>query len=545
MTLRYQIAAVLIMAAFYSVYMGKMILQRRQGIVTNQIGKDHSNQKRYRVEIFMKIATYSVIVVELISILIGKSLFRYSGKMIGIIIGILGDLFFLLAVLTMGNSWRAGVAAEDHRRFVHNGIFNISRNPAFVGFDLVYISILILFFNWFLLVFTLFPMVMLHLQILEEEKYLIVEFGEEYAEYKHKVCRYFGLKNLIFWLVVLVVVAAAGVIGINRINRNLEKLPDMTFTECLNYTTKGNLDAVITVGTIRDGQMSYHVYGTDGEELETKSHTYEIGSLTKTVTAYLILKAEEEGKLSLSDPIDKYLDLPEGTYPTIESLLTHTSGYDGYYLNPEMMMNGVIMGAPFRFVTERRILTEAAKHCPSKGKHEWNYSNFGYALLGLVLEQVYDDYYVALVNHNLQELGMQNSAFRSEQGDLGKCWKWELRDAYAPAGAIQSDIEDMLTYAQLQLTNDDFQKMHEPLCAINQKNEGYEQLGIQIDEIGMAWIVDDANDFVWHNGGTDDYNSYLGICKDTGTAVVILSNLPDDYRIPATVLGTKLLHEIQ
>jgi len=167
MTLRYQIAAVLIMAAFYSVYMGKMILQRRQGIITNQIGKDHSNQKRYRVEIFMKIATYSVIVVELISILIGKSLFRYSGKMIGIIIGIIGDLFFLLAVLTMGNSWRAGVAAEDHRRFVHNGIFNISRNPAFVGFDLVYISILILFFNWFLLVFTLFPMVMLHLQILE------------------------------------------------------------------------------------------------------------------------------------------------------------------------------------------------------------------------------------------------------------------------------------------------------------------------------------------------------------------------------------------
>jgi len=372
-----------------------------------------------------------------------------------------------------------------------------------------------------------------------------VEFGEEYAEYKHKVCRYFGLKNLIFWLVVLVVVAAAGVIGINRINQNLEKLPDMTFTECLNYTTKGNLDAVITVGTIRDGLMSYHVYGPDGEELETKPHTYEIGSLTKTVTAYLILKAEEEGKLSLSDPIDKYLDLPEGTYPTIESLLTHTSGYEGYYLNPEMMMNGVIMGAPFRFVTERRILTEAAKHCPSKGKHEWNYSNFGYALLGLVLEQVYDDYYVALVNHNLQELGMQNSAFRSEQGDLGKCWKWELRDAYAPAGAIQSDIEDMLTYAQLQLTNDDFQKMHEPLCSINQKNEGYEQLGIQIDEIGMAWIVDDTNDFVWHNGGTDDYNSYLGVCKDTGTAVVILSNLPDDYRIPATVLGTKLLHEIQ
>ena len=68
--------------------------------------------------------------------------------------------------------------------------------------------------------------------------------------------------------------------------------------------------------------------------------------------------------------------------------------------------------------------------------------------------------------------------------------------------------------------------------------------GIRLDEIGMAWIIDRENGVVWHNGGTGDYNSYLGFSPETGTAVVILSNLSPSYRIPATVLGVKLLSEL-
>ncbi len=52
------------------------------------------------------------------------------------------------------------------------GIYNYSRNPAFLGFDLVYIGILLMFFNPVLLVISVFAMVMLHLQILREEKFL-------------------------------------------------------------------------------------------------------------------------------------------------------------------------------------------------------------------------------------------------------------------------------------------------------------------------------------------------------------------------------------
>ena len=57
-------------------------------------------------------------------------------------------------------------------------------------------------------------------------------------------------------------------------------------------------------------------------------------------------------------------------------------------------------------------------------------------------------------------------------------------------------------------------------------------------------IIDKENGFIWHNGGTGHYNSYLGFSPETETAVVILSNLSPNDRIPATVLGIKLLQEL-
>ena len=70
-------------------------------------------------------------------------------------------------------------------------------------------------------------------------------------------------------------------------------------------------------------------------------------------------------------------------------------------------------------------------------------------------------------------------------------------------------------------------------------------MGIHMDEIGMGWIIDRENGIIWHNGGTGHYNSYLGFNPETETAVLILSNLSPNDRIPATVLGIKLLKELK
>jgi CubicO group peptidase (beta-lactamase class C family) len=83
------------------------------------------------------------------------------------------------------------------------------------------------------------------------------------------------------------------------------------------------------------------------------------------------------------------------------------------------------------------------------------------------------------------------------------------------------------------------------LAEVNASTEANKTLGIHIDEIGMAWIIDNESNIIWHNGGTDDYNSYLGFDPESDTAVVVLSNLSPDYRIPATVLGVKALNEVR
>ena len=109
--------------------------------------------------------------------------------------GLLGDLIFFIAVRTMKDSWRAGIPESDKTAIVTHGIYQYSRNPAFLGFDMMYAGILLMYFNWLLLLFTAWVAVMLHMQILQEEKYLATVFGEEYLTYKKCTGRYFGTKN--------------------------------------------------------------------------------------------------------------------------------------------------------------------------------------------------------------------------------------------------------------------------------------------------------------------------------------------------------------
>ncbi len=189
--LPFGIIALAIIFIFYLIYFTKMFLQKKQGIKTNQIGS-RKEKKLHIIETLMAVATYSIVLVEVISIFTN---FNYSIniiRIIGAILGFMGDLVFLLAITCMKDSWRAGIPKSDKTKLVTNGIYKISRNPAFLGFDLVYIGILLLYFNPIHLIFTLFAIIMLHLQILQEEKFMEATFKEEYIDYKKKVFRYLG-----------------------------------------------------------------------------------------------------------------------------------------------------------------------------------------------------------------------------------------------------------------------------------------------------------------------------------------------------------------
>ena len=550
-----QIAALSILALFYIAYFTKMLLQAKKGVKTNQMAKGSKPQKLVIIESLLKMATYCIIPVEIISIFCDLRMWKSPAARMGIIIAALGVTVFVIAMTTMRDSWRAGIPEKDKTTLVTNGIYRLSRNPAFLGFDLMYLGILISFFNYLHLLFALFAMMMLHLQILQEEKFLTATFGEPYTDYKRRTGRYFifdktyakKTKWIIRVSILLCVVLGLGGFMIYG-NSQMQKLPQLTFTEALAYTTKNNPDAVITVGIIKDGQISYKVYGENGRELPTALHTYEIGSLTKTFTAALINKAISEGRVNLDSTVDQYLPLPDDNqYPTIRELLTHTSGYRGYYFETPMIGNFMIGRNDFYGITKDMIVDQLGQLDKNQDSYDFTYSNYGYAVLGLVLEAVYDTDYTTLVNDFAQnDLDLSNTQISDQNGDLDNYWDWKNDDAYLSAGAITSDISDMLAYAQMQLEGDPhFADCHHALAAVNVSNASYESMGIRMDEIGMAWILDTENGIIWHNGGTGDYNSYLGFHPQSQTAVVILSNLPPSYRIPATVLGAKLLEELR
>lgn len=186
--------ALVVLAFFYGIYFAKQFAQKKRGIQTRQIGRRKEKGLR-TVELLMAAATLSVVVEELVSVALDWNYMPSGARFTGFCLGMCGDVLFLISVLFMKDSWRAGIPEKDKTRLVTNGIYRYSRNPAFCGFDLMYIGVLLLFFNPVSLVFSAFAVVMLHLQILQEEKYMLKTFGDEYAGYKKTVFRYLGRRS--------------------------------------------------------------------------------------------------------------------------------------------------------------------------------------------------------------------------------------------------------------------------------------------------------------------------------------------------------------
>ena len=193
-SLPYRLLALFVLAVFYGIYLIKQWRQKRRGIQTMQIGRGKEAQT-HTVETLMGIATVGIIPAQLLSIAFGWSHLPVNARFTGFCIGMVGDFIFLISVLCMKDSWRAGIPDRDRMELVTDGIYALSRNPAFLGFDLQYIGMLLMFCNLLTGMFTVFAIVMLHLQILQEERYLTAAFGAEYLKYRHQVFRYLGRRK--------------------------------------------------------------------------------------------------------------------------------------------------------------------------------------------------------------------------------------------------------------------------------------------------------------------------------------------------------------
>ena len=188
-----KVMAILILIAFYFFYFSKIVIQKKQFIKTNQMGIGKKPKKVLIIERIMSVATVSSCVVSVLSIFCVKRVLMSEIRIVGILLGVIGVIFFAAATITMKNSWRVGIP-EEKTTLIMNGIYRWSRNPAFVGFDLLYASMSLLFFNIPLVMVSVWAAIMLHLQILQEEEHMHNMFGAEYEEYRKHTLRYFGRK---------------------------------------------------------------------------------------------------------------------------------------------------------------------------------------------------------------------------------------------------------------------------------------------------------------------------------------------------------------
>jgi protein-S-isoprenylcysteine O-methyltransferase Ste14 len=111
-------------------------------------------------------------------------------EMIGTFLISIGLIFSTVASLNLGRSWRVGVNTSEKTELVTHGIYKFSRNPYFLFYDMVLIGLSLSSQSMLVIVFSTMTIIMFHVLIIKEEKYLENMHGIDYRNYKKQTRRY-------------------------------------------------------------------------------------------------------------------------------------------------------------------------------------------------------------------------------------------------------------------------------------------------------------------------------------------------------------------
>jgi CubicO group peptidase (beta-lactamase class C family) len=334
----------------------------------------------------------------------------------------------------------------------------------------------------------------------------------------------------------------------------------------------------LSIGVFENGNWLKVGYRLENNQLvvvKNDDKIFEIGSITKTFTASLIMKLVKEGKLALSDPIQKYLPIQiaqdsfAGKTIILQDLITHTSGLSSGPSSFTLPYIKALLFTPknpnrnFKAKHYYRYLKKfKLNYVPGKN---WEYNNAGYGLLGEFISKKNGMSWEESVQKNIFiPLGMRNSYFEidkhnKDQFIIGitakgkKSKPWEMK-FINPAGAIKSTLNDMIIYvsAQLNSSSESFNFLEETQNALNFQIKMPEDKLWKGNIMGLGWwhnLEDTQNTFIWHGGASGGYTAFVGFSKLKDKAVVILSNISSsnpsaraENRIPKPILlGQEIL----
>ncbi|MFF2053225.1 serine hydrolase domain-containing protein [Leifsonia sp. NPDC058194] len=259
-----------------------------------------------------------------------------------------------------------------------------------------------------------------------------------------------------------------------------------------------------------------------------------IGSVTKTFTGTLILQLVQEGRISLDDTIDRYVDgVPNGAEITLDDLLTMKSGLASYTLNTDLQNEW--FADPTEPWTPAQLLHASFALEPifAPGA-KFNYSNTNFILLGEVIQRVTGESYATVLQERiLTPLGLTHTAMPAgdaplpdphadgsslqgtADGDTTPVNATEWNPTFAwTAGQMISTIGDMLTWGRVLGTGHDVLDRTTQLDRL----ESMPAAGGYGDAIGCI------DGWIGHTGEIPGYNTSVFYDTTTDTTVIVFAN---------------------
>lgn len=268
-------------------------------------------------------------------------------------------------------------------------------------------------------------------------------------------------------------------------------------------------------------------------EAATEIKAYEIGSISKSFAGIALAQLVVRGQLELNAPLSRYLSELEGTFAgaiTPEQLGTHTA---------KLKRTG-----PAETASE--ILEHLKNYKPAEDQPDRLYSNFGFAVIALLIERVSGQSYMNFITEQiLNPLRMQETGFILSQ-DVRKLLitprnianEEEIiditSDYRAASGGLYSTLTDMHIFLKANLFPENYSSLEEAIKLSQHKR--------------LGWDNKDGQKLTWKNGMMSGFTSFLGLDLEKKEGVVVLNNnrhyaATEDLAL--TSLGWDILYERQ
>ena len=336
-------------------------------------------------------------------------------------------------------------------------------------------------------------------------------------------------KPLLLFAVVLLSIAAHAQ---SPLSPDAKAKIDTAVTQVLSSTKVPSA----SIAVVKDGRIAYlQAYGLArlNPPMEaTPQMQYSIGSISKQFTAAAVLLLAQEGKLTLEDPVSKYLpQLTRAKEVTIRMLLSHTSGYQDYWPEDYVMTSMMVP------TTAQHILDVWAKRpLDFDPGTQWQYSNTNFVIAGRIVEQVSGTPLIDLLKKRIfVPLGMDN-VYDTDASKLpatdptgyerhalgpqrptpleGTGWMFAAGELAMPAhdlalwdiSIIDRSLLDAASYAQ----------MFKPVLLKNGVSSGY--------GLGVFLGKRDGRAIIEHSGEVSGFVSENLVFPDDRAAIIVLTN---------------------